>query len=618
MIKLPIRVRPHGDWREAVSATVATRNMLEEKAGGEVEHLRPVALYQAQAKNGHPTVEELKTYLTDEKQIDAARIKIATGEQRELDGVDLRDPNEETRHVITVQALKEGWDCPSAYVLCATQSLSSATAVEQLLGRVLRMPYASRRRDAALNCAYAHVSEPSFEEAAARLRDKLIDMGFTDEEVRESLAPRGVATDAQGNLFDPSPVDPKPVFQTVVADTEEARAVLAARQDEGVDYVPREDGTLMVGVRGPVDEDVAAEIERHAPEEARSTVRAGIARHNGEVERRRSPAERGVAIEVPQLLAVMEGEVFVADGDAILERTDWSLGDYPARLTEEELSFRREENVIEVDVDGEGQGGRIVYRHDRSVVQPQPALVAVPDVDMEVGLVGWLERECRAADIPADVLRPWLAATVAELMATRGVGVRTLIDWQHELAARLRRKLCEIRQAVRERAYQATLFGDATLPEDRPPATIRFDDTVYRDVATRPTGALRLNRHLLGSDRVPLTDGDVTGEEFQCALALDTMDEVEVWVRNVARHRDSFWLPRTRLRFYPDFVAKLADGRAFVVEYKGAHIVGAPEAREKAMLGELWARQTGNVFLMVVKDAQGMDPGAQMRAAVVA
>ena len=73
------------------------------------------------------------------------------------------------------------------------------------------------------------------------------------------------------------------------------------------------------------------------------------------------------------------------------------------------------------------------------------------------------------------------------------------------------------------------------------------------------------------------------------------------------------WLPRVGARFYPDFVAKLADGRLFVVEYKGEHLVGAPEAREKDMIGMIWARTTGNVFLMVRKFEHGIDAAGQMR-----
>ncbi len=58
-------------------------------------------------------------------------------------------------------------------------------------------------------------------------------------------------------------------------------------------------------------------------------------------------------------------------------------------------------------------------------------------------------------------------------------------------------------------------------------------------------------------------------DSFQCAWSLDSLAEVDVWVRNVARHPDSFCLPRVGGRFYPDFVARLNDGRIFVVEYKG-------------------------------------------------
>jgi len=48
-----------------------------------------------------------------------------------------------------------------------------------------------------------------------------------------------------------------------------------------------------------------------------------------------------------------------------------------------------------------------------------------------------------------------------------------------------------------------------------------------------------------------------------------------LWIRNVARHTRSFWLPTTTDKFYPDFVAQLADGRLLVVEYKGALLAGA-------------------------------------------
>lgn len=104
------------------------------------------------------TVEALKTHLVEVEQIAPERIAVATGDQRELDGINLFDPKCPIEYVITVEALKEGWDCSFAYVFCSVQNIGSATDAEQLLGRVLRMPYARRRKADALNRAYAHVS----------------------------------------------------------------------------------------------------------------------------------------------------------------------------------------------------------------------------------------------------------------------------------------------------------------------------------------------------------------------------------------------------------------------------------------------------------------------------
>ncbi len=612
MIKLPIRVRPHDSWQEAVRGTVATRNMLEEKAKREAEFLRPVALYQAQAKNGHPTVAELKQYLIDHALAPEGWIKVATGEQRELDGVNLRDPNEPTRHVITVQALREGWDCPSAYVLCATQKVASARSVEQLLGRVLRMPYAKRRRDTALNLAYAHVAEPSFAEVAASLRDKLIDMGFTDEEVRQSLRPATVEQDDQGRLFDPDPVAPKPVMSFEIPDTEDARAALGGLADDGAEFIRTGEGILKVGVKGAVSEAVARVLEQHTPEAEHPTLRAEIDRHAVRVQAALSPAEKGARIEVPFLMVEMEGDLFHADSALIMERVEWSILNHPAQITEAEMSFRRAENVIEIDVEGE----KLVYSQTQTAQLPLSDLGAPDDAALEATLVQWLEGQCRSEHIPSTELAPWLARLVAWLVTERNLSVRTLIDWQYPLATRIRAKIDKIRAGVRADAYQMALFDeDAVLGTD-PSCIARFDAESYANVPTTPTGAFRLKRHLLGPDRVPLLDGDLGGDEFQCAWALDSLEAVDLWVRNLPRHPSSFWLPRVQARFYPDFIARLSDGRIFVVEYKGEHLVTAQEAREKDIIGRRWAETTGNAFLTVRRMQRGAGPAEQMQHAI--
>lgn len=90
------------------------------------------------------------------------------------------------------------------------------------------------------------------------------------------------------------------------------------------------------------------------------------------------------------------------------------------------------------------------------------------------------------------------------------------------------------------------------------------------------------------------------GEEFECAQWLDQCEHVEWWLRNVEGKKTSFWLPTTRNKFYPDFVAKLKDGRTLVVEYKGGHIDSADDAKEKRDMGLLWAERVGKAGVFVM------------------
>ena len=93
------------------------------------------------------------------------------------------------RYVITVEKLREGWDCPFAYVLGSVGNVATETAVEQLLGRVLRMPHATPTGVAELDRAYAVVQSPDVVETAQKLCDSLVSRcGFDVETVGDAAA----------------------------------------------------------------------------------------------------------------------------------------------------------------------------------------------------------------------------------------------------------------------------------------------------------------------------------------------------------------------------------------------------------------------------------------------
>ncbi|HET8832741.1 MAG TPA: type III restriction endonuclease subunit R, partial [Casimicrobiaceae bacterium] len=110
-----------------------------------------------------------------------------------------------------------------------------------------------------------------------------------------------------------------------------------------------------------------------------------------------------------------------------------------------------------------------------------------------------------------------------------------------------------------------------------------------------------------------IADLKPSGEEFDCARAIDRHSNVRHWVRN-PDNEFGFWLPTSRGRFFPDFVLELLDGRLAVVEYKGAHLRTDPYEIEKRKVGELWAvRSAGRcVFRFVYIDDGGKSMSRQL------
>jgi len=194
MIKIPIRLETRPNWKELLSDAIALRKNLEavsikeRQATG--EYIRPIMLIQAQPKNQNQetlTVEVVEKCLLEDFFIPEEQIRRATGTDKGLEGVDLNDTSCPVRFIITVQALREGWDCPFAYVLCSVAEMHSSTAVEQILGRIMRLPKATLKHNEALNMSYAFAASANFIAAASALEDALVQNGFNRQEAKDLI-----------------------------------------------------------------------------------------------------------------------------------------------------------------------------------------------------------------------------------------------------------------------------------------------------------------------------------------------------------------------------------------------------------------------------------------------
>ena len=608
MIKLPVVLAEHDAWEGAVTAAVAARAALAEAAKGEREYVRPVALFQAQPKNREVTVAALKQHLIEVERVPEEKIAVATGAQRELDGIDLFDPDCPVEHVVTVEALKEGWDCSFAYVFCSVSRIGSATDVEQLLGRVLRMPYAERRADAALNKAHAFVCEPTFGAAAKALTDRLVGMGFEEDEAEDAIERRQPSLDGNGGLFRPGG-RPGRIFRHTVATPPESVDGLEERNDVTVRGTT--DGKAEIVIAGRVGARLEKAVAAALPESERREFAEAVAGYRVETQDPLSPADRGEAFAVPRLMSEVQQELELADTDVFMESHDWSLADHPFRPDESAFEIRETAHGFEIDVDGD----RVVYRQTGAGAQ------FMLDVDVEgwtpQSLVLWLDREVRAIDIDQGDLIAWLSGFVNHLTAACGLPDAALMRARFLLARKAKGRIAAIRRAERAKVYQQRLFAPEARPRVSFDHAFAFRAGMYADERCY-RGRWRPNRHFLGADAVPAFDGADDGEEVRCAQALDALPGVTFWIRNVARHPESFRLPLAEGWFYPDFVARLADGRILVVEYKGAHLAEGADTAEKRAVGELWERESGGrgLFLVAEKTVAGKDPHGQLAAKV--
>lgn len=194
MVKLPVIVYNRDSQREVIIDSIDLRRKLEEIAKAEQQrtgkYIRPIVLFQAQPKGKEDatTFEKLREKLVDAG-IPAEEIAIRTADINEIKNIDLLSPDCPIRYIITVNALKEGWDCPFAYILASLANKTSQVEVEQILGRILRLPYTGEHKQPSLNMSYVLTSSNDFDETVRRIIKGLNNAGFSEQDYRLSVHP---------------------------------------------------------------------------------------------------------------------------------------------------------------------------------------------------------------------------------------------------------------------------------------------------------------------------------------------------------------------------------------------------------------------------------------------
>lgn len=637
MIKLPVILTSQEQgWEKCVATGVSMRETLSKQALGEDDYIRPLVLIQAESKSGKATVEVVKRYLIEDLKVPESEIAIYTGSVKDFQGKELFQRNCPIKYVITVAALKEGWDCSFAYILCGLQNIQNSKDTEQLIGRILRMPYAKKRKSEELNKAYANICSSETRMLALTLQDRMVErMGFDRLDAQDILKIQGEpkrpiqtsffdfcnSKNAETNNKNPScerkstveiliPVSLEKLegalkdsipnneltFEAVNQQTDKAKAatiVIASQKITSEHLEKLEEIAIKASPREKIEE----------TKERLKSLRYALA------SKRAENLQQTEFKKIPSLVFKFDEEFRPVSSEAALT-AGWNPWEFGISLEKFSLP---EERIFLLDADEKGkfQANELKEEEERRGTRYfNEEFEKVSEQD----LICWLCRDIRRVELTYSQLERFVRLVVEQyLFQEKHFSLKQLILNKTRLSKCLKELLETNYQKAKRKGFETFLFENACkCPEDSL-SCFKFKPERYqpRRIYEGGSGARDFQKHYFSRIhdlRYKTPNGEET-EEYQCAVAIDMNPNVKQWIRNIEKSEDSFRLPLASGYFYPDFVVELNDGRILVIEYKGAQLIGNVDTKEKESVGRRWEElNRGKVlFLMGVKSRSGLD-----------
>ena len=585
MVKLPVIVYNHQDKTEVINSALQLQKRLEfqaieeEKKGG--KYIRPIVLFQAQPKNGKDflneeeeksNVQKLKEKLIELK-IPSEQIKIKTANINEIKGLDLMNKDCEVRYIITINALKEGWDCPFAYILASLADKSSAVDVEQILGRVLRQPYVMKHNFPLLNLSYVLTASSKFLDTLDNIVKGLNKAGFSDKDYK--LADPTMLEEAKKQ---------KPLLQLTVFPTDEVTPTEDITSD--IDTI-----RISVTSETELPNSIVSEIEQTAIQQNKAfekTVSEMEANNTtvlpNEIQQLVKTysikdifQEQAGHINLPQFyLKVPVNDLFgkkeeelplekenLLEGFALSKAdTNIAFDSITSELYKVDLDESKKEHTPTfVRLDGEVKESVMTYilnpsRKDSRVKNFTKRLMAlignmfpIPDKEIE----RYINR----------ILEDFKDEQFSDLAAN-----------EYTYKDKIKYKIISLSEQFAEKKFKDFLDTDKVF--------IKPSFTLPKSISPGDT-AKDITKSLYEKE------GSMNGFEERVINEIGNMTNIAFWTRNI--ERKGFRI-NGFVNHYPDFIIQAKSGKTILLETKGDHL----DAEQKIRLGRLWASKAGNNY----------------------
>ena len=586
MVKLPVIVYNHRSTSDVITSAINLQRSLERKAieleadGG--RYIRPIVLFQAQPKGKEDaaTFEKIRTILV-KNGIPVDQIAIKTADINELKNADLLSPKCPIRFIITVNALKEGWDCPFAYILASLANRTSQVDVEQIVGRILRLPYTRKHPVPALNMSYVLTSSADFKHTLDGIVNGLNNAGFTDQDYRaqeEAPAPAPLPTAQQTtfNVTPPAPAEePQDIFDD--PDTVQLDPVCISPATEPQKIAPAVQDILTQAGKEIVAFEAALQQHQNdpasdLPQEAQKMVgQAKVkAEFADEIEQLVLPK---FCLKIPQSI-LMPSDTQELTKENLL--SNFTLKGKPSNIDFDHL----DNNLAQIDLDDDGtpRASKMESQYQQFIGQQFPLMPGENRLKLCRNIIHTtLIRQKKLNAVDDTELQRYVDYIIDGMNQDQ-------LDALEQMPVNFANKICDYIIKLQEETARENFYN--WLEVGKIVTEPRFKLT---PLITLSGKASSLTKSLYKQE-CELDDNF----EYDMAMALTGIDSVRWWHRNPTSARNAFCLNAFR-NHYPDFIVMTNSGKVLLVETKGDQLENA-ESREKIKLGRAWQNAAGSQY----------------------
>lgn len=616
MIKLPIMLKTIDDTKLILKESIEKRNYLEQLAKIEEiktdRYIRPINLIRADENRCEDSItyDKIKNILIEDFSINENEIAIQTGSLKEIDGIDLLSSTCKIRYIITVDALKEGWDCPFAYILSVVSNMESKTAIEQLIGRVLRMPYIEEKDRKELGYSFVYVKSENFEDVATSIGDTLVKSGFEDFETKISINNGNDTNDFIGELGGLFGED---MFEHRQIEVEEIDLELLnkASIEPYVNYnTQTKKLTIIKMPTASKREAFVKNIQNIIPIEKHEEIVEIVK----ELESLNSEKLGFIEdIELPKLLIIDDDEIVEFEESLILEYIDISEKELIQNsiLTLDEFDINLNEHIGKIDITKNNKVSvKEIGRQNNLFDAGENSYVSdvineykvnanekknIAKLSVNTSKIIRDENSDILKILNSNELNTFVSLVIINLIDKReNINFYMCESHKYQLKRAILKKLNKILKESKNVSFKRFLKdGNFVTNEEN---IFRFTPNSYRP--NEDSRSTNFKKH-----HYKYVDKFDSNEEYECAKYIDNLPEVATWIKNISQDsKNSFWLQTSTDKFYPDFIIKLSNGKLIVAEYKGEHLKN-DDTKEKEIIGKAWALQAENCgFLMLYKD----------------